>query len=114
MTEVFEHNPGDHEDPLPGPTWMVGLLGTVLLTVIMLGLTALYYNAEHQEDTIKVIQRDPAELENLRAVQFARLTGEPRLEERIAENFQVVEEIVIPIDEAMRLVVEEAGRGGLQ
>lgn len=109
MTEVFEHNPGDHEDPLTGPTWIIGFLGSVLLAVIVLGLTALVYNAQHEETQIKIIQRDPQELENLRAAQTARITGEPRWVE-VLEGEKVVQHLVIPIDQAMQLVVNEAPR----
>ena len=38
MSDHAEHNPGDHEDPLPGPTWIVTFLGVVLLAVIILGI----------------------------------------------------------------------------
>ena len=108
MSEVFEHNPGDHEDPLTGPTWIIGFLGAVLLAVIMLGLTALVYNAQHKETLIKIIERDPQELENLRAEQTARITGDPRWVE-VFEGEKVVQHLVIPIDQAMQLVVNEGG-----
>jgi hypothetical protein len=114
MTEVFEHNPGDHDDPLPGPTWIVGFLGVVLLLVIMLGLTALYYNAVYQEDMKKIVLRDPQELEHLRQQQLAILTSPPRLvEEKVTVPNQTppVEQIIhalaIPIDQAMQLTVKE-------
>ena len=115
MTEVFEHNVGDHEDPLPGPTWIVAFLGIVLLSVIMLGLTALYYNAQTTETTRKVVVRDPMELENLRAQQKAQLTRGPEwVEEKVKvegqDKEQVVPALVIPIDQAMDIVVREYAR----
>jgi hypothetical protein len=114
MTEVFEHNLGDHEDPLPGPTWIVTFVGAVLLTVIILGLTALLYNAQEQEDEVKLIQRDPEELASLRDQHLAQITGEPRwVEETVtvegSQQEQKVQALVIPIDQAMQLVVKEAG-----
>ena len=48
MHEVYEHNPGDHEDPLPGPTWILGILGSGLLGVVVLGVTALFFNADER------------------------------------------------------------------
>ena len=108
MSDSFEHNPNDHEDPLPGPTWIVGILGAVLLSVIMLGLTALYYNAQSEEDEHKVIQRDPMELENLRRSQQAVLAGQPRIVE-VKENEQTMQHVVIPIDQAMEITVKELG-----
>jgi hypothetical protein len=115
MSDVFEHNPGDHEDPLTGPTWIIGFIGAVLLVVIMLGLTALYYNASYEEELEKVIQRDPQELENLRTAQLARITASPRyVEQQIViegQDPKTDRSLVIPIDRAMELVVQEANRG---
>ena len=116
MSDVFEHNLGDHEDPLTGPTWIIGFLGAVLLAVIMLGLTALLYNAQRQEAVEKVIQRDPQELENLRAAQAAQLAAAPRWIEQTVEvqgqpNGQIVRSLAIPIDQAMELVVRESQQG---
>ena len=79
MSEVFEHNPGDHEDPLTGPTWIIGFLGAVLLVVIMLGLTALYYSAAYQQEEIKIINPEPQELERLRTQQWAQLLVLPHV-----------------------------------
>lgn len=115
MTDVFEHNLGDHEDPLPGPTWIVAFLGIVLLSVIMLGLTALYYNAQKEENTRKIVVRDPMELEHLRTQQQAQLTRGPEwVEEKVKvegqDKEQVVPALVIPVDQAMDLVVKEYAR----
>ena len=108
MSEVFEHNPGDHEDPLPGPTWIVALLGGVLLAVIGMGLTALFYNAQTQEEARKVLMRDPAELENLRAAQLARLHAPAHWEisTDIASG-QQQKVLIIPIDDAMKLTLKD-------
>lgn len=115
MSEVFEHNPGDHEDPLPGPTWIIAFLGAVLLVVIMLGLTALFYNAQAAEQDTKLVLRDPEELNKLRAEQMARLNIEKpqrvqELEKPVGqEKEQVVEAVEIPIKQAMEMVVKEYG-----
>src|SRR5688572_11056808 len=114
MDQSLEHNPGDHEDPLSGPTWMVAFLGAVLLAVIMLGLTALYYNAKTQEETVKVITRDPDELVKLREQQSAQIHGPSRYVEEIvtvegSEEGKRERALVIPIEQAMELVVKEAG-----
>ena len=112
MSEVFEHNLGDHEDPLTGPTWIVAFLGAVLLTVITLGLTALFYNAQAQEQQQKVVLRDPQELENLLTHQREQIMGNPRwVEQQVtvegAEKPQLSRSLVIPISQAMELVVKE-------
>ena len=108
MSEVFEHNPGDHEDPLPGPSYLVGLVGAVLLIVIFLGVTALFFNADSDEITRKVIDRDPAELDALRAQQQALLTGPPHWE-KYTENDKPQTALVIPLEQAMQLTVKEFG-----
>jgi Flp pilus assembly protein TadD len=119
MSDVFEHNPGDHEDPLTGPTWMIGFLGSVLLAVIVLGLTALVYNATSEEEKEKLILRDPDELNNLRNQQLAQITAAPRWREVMekpadSEVEQKTRALTIPIDMAMEAVVKETGQGQRQ
>jgi len=108
-----EHNLGDHEDPMAGPTWMVSIVGVVLLIVIFLGLTALYYNFARTAEETAIVSRQAADFEALHAAQAAKLAGEPRWESRQAEGADegVMEEhLVIPIDRAMQAVVREYGR----
>ena len=111
MSEVYEHNQGDHEDPLPGPTWIVGILGAVLLSVIMLGLTALFYNAQAKENDKKIINKEPEEIIRLRESQTAILTGTPSLREVSETDAQgqtrIVQALAIPIDQAMQIIVDE-------
>ncbi len=110
MTEVFEHNldPSDHEDPLTGPSWYVGLVGGLILVVTLLGLTALYYNEKTSETQSpeKFVAKIPAELEELRAGQKKRLTSPAHREVRDEAGEQITA-LVIPIDDAMQLVLEE-------
>jgi hypothetical protein len=112
MSDSFEHNPGDHEDPLPGPTWIVSLLGAVLLIVIGMGLTALYYNAQHQEDQQKFVTRDPQELIDVRSEQLARLHTDPHYEKSTNVDGKEVTALIIPIDQAMQKVVQENSTNG--
>src|SRR5690349_5822804 len=109
MSEVFEHNPGDHEDPLTGPTWLLGLLGAVLLAVIGMGLTALLYNAQAQETVKKIEIRDPAELIALRAAQQARLHEAAHWQISTDLEGRQHKALVIPIDQAMEQVVKDYG-----
>jgi len=123
ITEIYEHNPGDHEDPVPGPTWIIGFLGAVLLVVIMLGITALYYTQRKQENQQKVVLRDPDELVKLHKAQARRL-GAPAHWEVTAVQEEVKvdgkpaikttrsKSLVIPIELAMQRVIAEASRGG--
>lgn len=109
MSEHFEHNLGDHEDPVPGPTWLLGAIGTVLLLVILFGLIALFYNAYNDAREAKVMTRKPWNLEQYQMEQQRKLTGPPRTEVRFFAGDDR-ELFIIPIDDAMRLVVEEGGR----
>ena len=44
MSDAYEHNPGDHEDPLAGPTWTLGITGIELFAVSVLGVAAIFYD----------------------------------------------------------------------
>ncbi len=116
MSDFYEHNPGDHEDPAPGPTWLIGFIGVVLLVVVVLGVTALFFDTETEEAAVNVLQTKALDLEELKALQLARLEGPARWEVEIKEGTVASRRIVIPIDEAMQQVVVEMGspasRGG--
>ena len=107
--EYYEHNPGDHEDPVAGPTWLMGIIGAVLLVVIIFGLTAMYYNAQGEQSRAQRYDRDPFELREYKQQQAQLLHGEPRWVTEQA-NEQQVRRRVIPIDEAMDLLVQQSGR----
>lgn len=107
MSDAYEHNPGDHEDPLPGPTWIIGILGTVLLGVVVLGVTALFFNADARMIERNVLANPYPELDALKAEQAARLAGPPRIVE-VNENDRVIETVVIPIEQAMEKIAQRA------
>ena len=109
MSEVYEHNQGDHEDPLPGPTWIVSIVGTVLLVVIILGVTALFFNADTREIDVKVMTQQYQQYQSLRNEQLAKISGSPRIVE-VIENDRKIETIVIPIERAMALYASRAGQ----
>lgn len=129
MSDAYEHNPGDHEDPLPGPTWLVGIIGVVLLVVIVFGLTSLYYGAERELDERQEAQRfeqsrDRGEkstsVEALTAGQDAVLadpaaalsasgrSGAVR-EQQWVDGRVVSSRVIIPIEDAMQIVAGENG-----
>jgi hypothetical protein len=110
MTDVYEHNPADHEDPLPGPTWMIGFIGVVLLIVIVLGITALFHDAWQADEEVKVVDAEPVEMIALRRQQAAQLEAmrwEEREEIGLDGQPTTVRALVIPIDRAMELIVQE-------
>ena len=108
MTDYHEHNIDDHEDPAASSTWLVGFIGVVLLVVTMLGVTALYYNVKADRVDEKVVKPDRWDVKKLRIQQEGRLTAPARWEER-DDGGEVTRELVIPLDRAMKIVVEEYG-----
>lgn len=111
MSDHAEHNIGDHEDPLPGPTWIIGVLGTVLLAVVILGVTALFFNADARVVDEKVIEQPYPQLEQMKQAQLAQLQGPPRIVE-VNENDRKIETVVIPIELAMRKIAERSASAG--
>ena len=109
MTDVFDHNPGDHDDPQAVPIWYLGLVGVVLMVVVVLGLTAVYYNVKAGVYQEQVVRKTYREVQDLRAAQEALLAGGMV---EVEEQGETVRKNTIPIEQAMRLVVEEAGAGG--
>ncbi len=108
MTDHHEHNIDDHEDPAASSTWLVGFIGVVLLVVTMLGVTALYYNIKAQRVDEKFVKPDINEPKNLRARQERLLNTPARWVER-DEGGEVTRELSIPLERAMKIVVEDYG-----
>ena len=109
MSDAFEHNPDDHEDPAAGPTWLMGAVGVLLLVAILLALTAMYYNVKAEKVQEEVVSRPFRDIEKLRQSQRALLEDEPRWVTR-QEVAGEVQALVIPIDRAMDIVVAEQER----
>lgn len=103
MSDVFEHNPDDHEDPAAGPLWLVAGLGIFLFIITVLTLTALSYNQQSLEEESKVTTATAQEIEDLRTEQQARLA------EAHLDQFEDEIALVIPIERAMELIAEEYG-----
>ena len=108
MTDHYEHNIDDHEDPAASSTWLVGFIGVVLLVVTMLGVTALYYNVKASKEQDVVLDEPFIEVEKARARQERRLNTPARWVER-DEGGEVTRELAIPLERAMKIVVEEYG-----
>lgn len=109
MSEVYEHNPDDHDDPAAGPTWLTSAVGVFLLVATLLGVTALYYNVKATEVEKEVIAQPYDAVGEMRKAQLALLEGPARKVTR-SEDGQDVEAYVIPIDRAMDIVVQEHQR----
>ena len=108
MTDHHEHNIDDHEDPAASSTSLVGFIGVVLLVVTMLGVTALYYNMKASKEQVVVVDEPFIDVKNLRIQQERILTTPARWVER-DEGGEVTRELHIPLERAMKIVVEEYG-----
>ena len=106
-----DHHAVDYEDPKAGPTWTIGLASIAILAVSVLVVTTLTYRELDGEEQTKVLDQrvnsGPEVLEALKAEQQARLAAAAHRELRV-ENPEGEESLVIPIDQAMDLLLEEA------
>jgi hypothetical protein len=109
MSDVFDHNPSEPDDPAAAATWVVSLVGVLLLVATILGVTAIYYNVKATEVEEAVLALPYKTVETMRSRQEALLQGPPRRVTRVDETGEV-EVLVIPIDRAMELVVAEHQR----
>lgn len=122
--EHYEHNPGDHEDPLAGPTWMVSFIGVVLLVVTFLGLTSVYYSAQVEDADAKSSGEMTETLEAMRREQMKWLEHDATLEAPFHNpawvrtdidgdgDYGDEERIIIPIDLAIDKIAARYGGGG--
>ncbi len=110
MTEVFEHNPEDHEDPKAGLTWLLGVIGTLMLVITILAVWALYYNIKQAEIEATVLAPARQDVVDLRQRQEEFLVGPPRWI-TVDVQGEPVRRYVVPIERAMDLIVQENSGG---
>ena len=108
MSEVFEHNPGDHEDPQAGITWFIGFVGSVAFVVTVLAVWALYYNVKGEQVEESFVAPAREEIAELKRSQEELLAGPPRYID-VEDQGENVSRYIIPIEQAMQLVVQETG-----
>ena len=109
MSTHYEHNIKDHEDPSAEYTWMIGLIGTVLLIVTVLATVALYYNVKASEVKEVVLDQPRKDVKLLHAKQLKVLNNPSRWVEREDESGEIIRHLTIPIDRAVQLVIEQYG-----
>ena len=90
------------DDPEPGQTWTVSLVGITILAALIIAISVIYFRTEQAEVNAKVIEPEYLVLKDLRASQEALLAsgGTYRVEIGGAE----VTRKRIPVVEAMRLM----------
>lgn len=107
MSEELQHGhaaAADEDDPRGSATFLVGLIGAIVVLVVVLGLETLYYRTVERENERKVLAEQPEQLRHLQAEQL-RMLNEYRW---VDQPNQVV---AIPIERAMQLVAEERKAG---
>ena len=103
--------PGDTEDPRGGPTWTIGIAGTIVLVVSLLVLTALYYQATRIEDDGKVIRTRSEEWNLVRAARADAHADQPHWETWKDDTGFEERTLVVPIEYGMAHVVATYGSG---
>ena len=91
-------------DPNTQNTVLIGILAAITLFVVVVMLQALFYRVERGEARRKVETVVPEELSRLRAAQLEQLNSYRWIDPAAGVA-------AIPIDQAIRLVVQEQGRG---
>lgn len=80
---------------------VVGLVGFILVFAIVVGLQAVYYQAEDDQNATKVISQAPEELSRLRSQQQEQLNTYRWIDQKTGV-------VGIPIDRAMEIIVRES------
>src|SRR3990172_9852623 len=89
-----------YSDPSAYGTIVVGFVGAILTVAIIIGLQALFYSVEQEENVEKVYSQSAEELAHLRAEQLELLNSY-----RWIDREKGV--VGIPIDRAMEMTVQE-------
>lgn len=106
--EHYTHSAGEHEDPEASMTWLIGGIGVLMLVVIIAGVTALLKSMEQVGFDDVYVNRPTQQLETYLEEQDRLLSDSPRLVEyRHKETDEIRTRVVIPVDRAMELIVEE-------
>ncbi|MBI2840052.1 MAG: hypothetical protein HYX75_17190 [Acidobacteria bacterium] len=89
-----------YSDPSAYGTIVVGFVGAILTVAIIIGLQALFYSVEQEENLQKVYSQSAEELARLRAEQLELLNSY-----RWIDREKGI--VGIPIDRAMEMTVRE-------
>lgn len=90
-------------EPDAAGTLLVVGVGAIVVAIAVVFVQGLYQKASRAEFERKVVQERPAELEQLRASQLARLQGGTWVDKK--EGI-----VTIPIERAMERVVKESAK----
>jgi len=94
------------DDPEAGQTWLVSLIGIIILTAVVIALSVMYFKTEQTEVDLKVIEPQYAALEDLKLKQMELLGSSGSYSLDIAGK--PVERQRIPVAEAIKMVSKNA------
>ena len=89
------------DDPEAGQTWLVSLIGIIILTAVVIALSVMYFKTEQTEVDLKVIEPQYIALEDLKLKQMELLSSSGTYSLDIAGK--PVERQRIPVAEAIKL-----------
>ena len=107
---------GDTEDPRPMSTWMIGICSIILFAVICLAVAAMFYGAVHRETKRKVVSVRTQATQLMREARVEALKQDAHWETWTDADGELTGErnLRIPMDQAVRLVIDEYGGGAKQ
>jgi hypothetical protein len=94
------------DDPEAGQTWLVSLIGIIILTAVVIALSVMYFKTEQTEVDLKVIEPQYIALEDLKLKQMELLSSSGTYSLDIAGK--PVERQRIPVAEAIKLVAQNS------
>ena len=94
------------DDPEAGQTWLVSLIGIIILTAVVIALSVMYFKTEQTEVDLKVIEPQYIALEDLKLKQMELLSSSGNYSLDIAGK--PVERQRIPVAEAIKLVAQNS------
>ena len=92
------------DDPEAGQTWLVSLIGIIILTAVVIALSVMYFQTEQTEVDLKVIEPQYIALEDLKLKQMELLGSSGSYSLDIAGK--PVQRERIPVAEAIKLVAQ--------
>jgi hypothetical protein len=94
------------DDPEAGQTWLVSLIGIIILTAVVIALSVMYFKTEQTEVDLKVIEPQYTALEDLKLKQMELLGSSGSYSLDIAGK--PVERQRIPVTQAIKMVSQNA------
>ena len=103
MSEAIDASRGDFDDPLAGPTYIIGVVGTVILIATVLLVQKMSHDAAKRGEEAAA-QRDYFEITNMREEQNLQLIEN-------TWTFPEEERVSVPIPVGIEEVLRNYGSG---